>query len=192
MSDVNDKPDDKSWDLTRSLNPSQPASKICFVKLPSRQNSDKTLSHSCSRYFSTCPKCDFGQAYVALCIAYGAHFWASPLSLQGLVSSSFASSFSPGSPGTPHMSPKHNLSLKVPRRRHLDAAMVTKHCSVICARLDDGPSITSPRVFLAFCTDVAESHRGVHLSLHPFSCLDGNSLPSRQYLWKCYVGSYIA
>ena len=72
VSDVNDKPDDKSWDLTRSLNPSQPASKICFVKLPSRQNSDKTLSHSRSGYFSTCHKSDFGRPYFALRIAYGA------------------------------------------------------------------------------------------------------------------------
>lgn len=72
ISDVNDKPDDKSWDLMGSLNPSQPASKICFVKLPSGQNNDKTLSHSCSGYFFTCRKCDFGRAYFALHIAYGA------------------------------------------------------------------------------------------------------------------------
>lgn len=71
ISDVNEKTDDKGWDLTRSLNPSQPASKICFVKLPSRQNSDKILSRSCNAYFSTCHKCDFGRAYFALRIVYG-------------------------------------------------------------------------------------------------------------------------
>lgn len=91
MSDVNDKRDYKSWDLMRSLNTSQPASKICFIQLPSRQNRDKTLSHSCSGYFRTCRKHDFGRAYVALRISYGVHFCSSPLSLRGLVSSFFAS-----------------------------------------------------------------------------------------------------
>lgn len=47
-SDVKDKSVDNS-SLTRSLKLSQPASKVCFVNLPSRQN--KSLSHSCGVFF---------------------------------------------------------------------------------------------------------------------------------------------